>query len=228
MTTSLAERVLTLYFLLLDRADLQFRHHITRTNRQPAGGDQVDWDPRIPEDFRLFAREVSYLNYEYLGPEYADGEPIFGGINLSMSAGPGDLARPEWVPTIQGTAPPVDLWLFCDVPECWNGESTNLALLPDGAAMMYVFENPRWLGSLTDYLTLGARRGFVANWPNLNPALHNTPAERLAALRAHSLDEKTPQADVFARLRALGIDDVHAQDLWNWIGSDLTLYLRRN
>ena len=227
MTTSLAKRLLTLFSLLRHRSDLKFVDYSTGTGELPTVVDQIHWDGRIPEDFRSFAREVSSLVCTYTGPARPDGEPISGGINLDMKAGPGQLDKPEWVPEVDGVAPPVDLWLFCDVPDDWNGESTNLALTPGGAVMLYVYDNPRFMGSFTEYLTLGARRGFVSYWPNLNPYLRNTPADSLATLRAHSLDEKTPKEDILSRLRKFGIDEARAQDLWDFIGSDLTLYFQR-
>lgn len=228
MTTSLAQRVLSLFSLLRHRSDLKFTDYSTGSGELPTVMDQVHWDARIPEDFRAFAREVSSLVCTYRGPARQDGELISGGINLTLSAGPGELDKPEWVPAVDGKEPEVDLWLFCDVPDDWNGESTNLALLPDGAAMLYVYDNPRWMGSFTEYLTLGARRGFVSYWPNVNQYLRNTPADNLATLRAHSIDEKTPKDDILKRLHKFGIDETRAQDLWDWIGSDLTLYFQRN
>ncbi len=227
MQTSLAQRVLTLFSLLRQRTDFEFIDYSTGSGELPTVMDQVHWDPRIEADFRALAREVSHLLFTYQGPKRPDGEPITGGINLSLAVDPTELYEPDWVPEVNGEALKVEKWLFSDVPDDWNGESTNLALLPDRSEFLYVYDNPRWMGSLTDYLTLGARRGFVSYWPNIVPGLHNTPADSLATLRKHSLDDKTPKDDLLSRLRKRGVDEVRAQDLWDWLGSDLALYFQR-
>ncbi len=226
MQTSLAQRVLTLFSLLRQRSDVSFIDYSTGSGELPTLVDQVHWDPRIGEDFRALAREVSRLLFTYQGPKGPDGEPISGGINLSLDVGPAELYEPEWVPEVNGEAPKVEKWIFCDVPDDWNGESTNLALLPDRSEFLYVYDNPRWMGSLTDYLTLGARRGFVSYWPNITANVRNTPADSLAVLRKHSLDEQTPKEDILLRLHKFGIDEARARDLWDWLGSDLSLYFR--
>ncbi|MBL9044604.1 MAG: hypothetical protein JNM83_23535 [Myxococcales bacterium] len=228
MTTSLALRLRTLFSLLRQRADLHFDQFTTGSGEVPSVMDQIHWDARIPDDLRQFSRELPTLTCSYQGKGLTHEEsPISGGIELTTLAGPGELSKPEWVPAVDGAVPSVDSWIFLDVPECWNGECTTFALLPDRSELLYLYENTTRFASLTDYLTLGAKRAFVAYWPELNAQLGNTPAQQLAVLRQHSLPEGTSEGVLHKRLRSAGLSDELASDLQEWLGSDLTLYFTR-
>ena len=227
MNTSLATRLRTLFSLLRQRADLTFDTFTIGAAELPSVADQTGWDLRIPDDFRQFARELASITCSYTGPTSSDGTPITGGVALSALAGPGELEKPEWVPEVNGSVPAVESWIFFDVPESWNGECTTFALLPDRSVLLYLYDHTASFESLTDYLTVGARRGFVSYWPNLDSQLRNTPYQQFAALKSHSLPAETPLAEILRRLHGAGVNQQIAADLVAWLGSDLSLYFQR-
>lgn len=227
MNTSLATRLRTLFSLLRQRSDLTFDSFTIGAAELPTVADQTSWDSRIPQDYREFVRELASFTCTYHGPVDSDGNRISGGVELSALAGPGELEKPEWVPAVDGVVPAVESWIFFDVPESWNGECTTFALLPDRSVLFYLYDNTARFDSLTEYLTVGAHRGFVSYWPGLNQQLHNTPAQQLAVLRAHSLPEATPLAEIQRRMHRAGVKEELAADLVDWLGSDLTLYFQR-
>ena len=227
MNTSLATRLRTLFSLLRQRADLKFDTFTIGTAELPSVADQTSWDLRIPDDFRRFSRELASFTCSYTGPKASDGTPLTGGVTLSALAGPGELEKPEWVPEVDGSVPAVESWILFDVPESWNGECTTFALLPDRSVLLHLYDHPARFESLTDYLTVGARRGFVSYWPGLTSQPPNTPAQQLAVLKAHSLPEETPLAEIHRRLHGAGVNPQVAAELVDWLGSDLTLYFQR-
>lgn len=80
------------------------------------------------------------------------------------------------------------------------------------------------MGTVEEYLTLGARRGFVGYWPKPE---HREANDLVARLFERSVPRDTPEANIRAGLVARGLTASEAAAVWRWLGRDAVLLLPR-
>ena len=87
------------------------------------------------------------------------------------------------------------------------------------------------LGSIEEYLTTGAKRGFVLYWQEME--FNATATEFVEKLYSQSLPLETPSEEVIQRLKKLVTDDLHpigtpdeiAKSMVDWLGSHAVILL---
>lgn len=78
------------------------------------------------------------------------------------------------------------------------------------------------MGTSEEYLTQGARRGFVWYWPKLEYWEAN---DFVAKLFKGSIPRTSPEAAIRSALVARGLDAAEADSMWRWLGRDAVLLI---
>ncbi|MFZ5441392.1 MAG: hypothetical protein ACOZQL_15395, partial [Myxococcota bacterium] len=146
-----------------------------------------------------------------------------GRLNLRGFAAFEWFPRPEdWVGTYDSTC------LFDELVQ----EGITLFSYEEGeqpTEAVLVFDNANEserypMGTVAEYLTAGAKRGFAWYWPMMESL---GPKEVVDALFDGSMPRTTPPEEVIAALVARGLNDAEARAVQRWLGPDAVILLAK-
>lgn len=223
MSVPLHELLVAYFDLLAARPDITVREH-----EVGVGGLLTDDDARqLPAEVADFYRACDGVRFTWIFTDHLDEADRFspghrgGRLNLEPIGARGVRwwPRDEWAHGEYAQSLVLDAMveegrarLVYDEGEAPADARVvfDAATRPDLVAM----------GSLRDYLTHGARRGFVWYWqlPGSWEA-----EDLLSRLRALSLPVETPVPEVLAALERRGATAAQARALYDWLGVDVLL-----
>src|SRR5690606_15299050 len=178
--------------------------------------------PQLPADAdALLGTRSSCFAWSFDPPEPGDERPEGNGGRLWLDAGHGEGWQSQDERWLDGVASSL---LIDDVV----AEGLGLLVVDEGGAITdarpaFHDANDEALyryASLEDYLTQGARKGFVWYWAS--PGSRDA-ADVLEQLHEGSLPAGTEPAVLRARLEAQGAALEEAEALWRWLGDDARL-----
>jgi|GEM_PF-2090860 len=113
------------------------------------------------------------------------------------------------------------------VDELYSEASTFLRIEPgekktDARLVFTDADDPQTFESWEEYLTRGARRGFVWYWQLPDSGV---PTALVDKLYAHSLPRDTPAKTVVDKLQKLGLSSLEAEGIVAWLGQDAVILL---
>ena len=212
--------------LFAERPDVFVRRHTV--GAPTPSGVLARLAHQVPPDVLAFAAEVGPLDFVWV---FADGVEDMDGSSEGYNGGRIHLVgferfrwwdRPaDWdYETWQASA------MFDDIVAEGN---TQLSYDPGetGLDAILVFDDAndceRYpMGTVPEYLTEGARRGFVWYWPKKDYWEANGYVARLFDA---SWSRRTPAAEVVAGLCAAGLSEVEAAAVQRWLGPDAVILL---
>jgi BRCT domain type II-containing protein len=185
-------------------------------------------DGQVPADVLSLGAEVGPLHFCYVLEEFKDdregsSEGYRGGrINLL------GLEKFRW-----WDRPTEWDWCTYKQQEMWDSlqaeGSTMLSYEPDEQPheAMLIFDDANDverhpMGGVCEYLTIGAKRGFVWYWPKSE---YWEAREFTQRLFDRSLAKTTPEKQIIAGLIEQGLSDVEAKAMHRWLGRDAVILL---
>jgi len=163
-----------------------------------------------PDDARAFAERAASMSFAYR----TNDETCWGGLELSLEG-----LREDASLVVDGAEVDPEKMFALEFDAEGTGQSAWL-VVGEPPFVVWDVEAVARFGSLTEYLTEGARRGFCSepSWQRRDGA---------SRLARHSLPTSTPIEAIRAALLARGAGLADAAALIEWLGADAALLVPR-
>jgi hypothetical protein len=227
MSLPLHALLVTYFDLLARRPDLSVREH-----EVGVGGLLAEDDARqLPVDVAAFYRACDGIRFTWVFRDHLEDadkfSPGYRGGRLNMhpfgASGVRWWPRDEWAHGEYAQSLVLDQMVEEGLARLVFDEGET----PAEARVVFDIANRPDLipmGTFNNYLTTGARRGFVWYWQNSG---YWEAEDLLGRLRALSLPAETPVPEVLAALEQRGATPEQARALHVWLGVDVNLLLPR-